>query len=234
MYLQQKGIDLDGRIGTNSWPRRQLEYYAYLLRLSSHYGDLSTSDRPIGSNEDNPLSLASSSSGFEIAWVDTFLVIHKFQSSHSREIRCSWYEEQIFWSQPRKVATNHYKNRHQNGKSSKKPTNNIVTPNRNLEDLSLAFVLGKWRSIQQRLVYDDSTMTTTGTNSWGEQILENHNQIKPFSISSSTSNEKNDESALSSRLSNSTTTNPGGEVLGPSQYYIRIHQPMQVRKLYDV
>jgi hypothetical protein len=74
--------------------------------------------------------------------VDTFILIHNLESDRSRRLRCEWYEEQLFWSND------------QDGR------------NRDLEDLSLAFVLARWRT-ENRLVpaVDDDDI-------WGERIVD--------------------------------------------------------------
>jgi hypothetical protein len=73
--------------------------------------------------------------------VDTFLLVHNLQSSRARRLRCEWYEEQLFWSDD----------------SDKR--------NRDLEDLSLAFVLARWRK-ENRLVHDE------GAEGWGDRIVD--------------------------------------------------------------
>jgi hypothetical protein len=81
---------------------------------------------------------------FQLRWPDTFLLIHKLQSDRSRRLRCEWYEEQLFWNRT--------------GIS----TDVKVTKdgrNRDLEEISLAYVLAKMR-MEKRLVPDDSA--------WGE------------------------------------------------------------------
>jgi len=71
---------------------------------------------------------------------DTFLVVHNVQSDRSRRLRCEWYEEQLFWSTD-------------DGEEHR---------SRDLEDLTLAFVLARWRA-EGRLIPDDET--------WGERML---------------------------------------------------------------
>ena len=104
--------------------------------------------------------------------VDTFLVIHNLQSNRSRRLRCEWYEEQLFWS-------------HEDDR------------NRDLEDLSLAFVLAKWRK-QQRLIPLDDT--------WGERIVD---------------------------PTKGDVVDPDPYGPSPSQYFVKLHNPMKARKRYQ-
>lgn len=71
--------------------------------------------------------------------VDTALVIHQLGSDRSLRLRCEWYEEHLFWS-----------DRKFNG-------------NRHLEDLSLSYVLSRWRKEGWLGPMDKD---------WGEQMLE--------------------------------------------------------------
>jgi hypothetical protein len=74
---------------------------------------------------------------FDFRLPDSFLVVHNLQSERSRQLRCEWYEEQLFWSDE--------ENR-----------------NRDLEDMTLAFVLAR-RRMEHRLVAVDDL--------WGERLV---------------------------------------------------------------
>ena len=109
---------------------------------------------------------------FEIP--DTFLVVHNLQSERSRRLRCEWYEEHLVWSDG---------------------TNNEFR-NRDLEDLSLSFVLAQWK-MEQRLVYDDDT--------WGDRLFTREDMLE----------------------------NPRARKKALSQYFVKLHKPMKVRRHYD-
>ncbi|KAL3944626.1 MAG: hypothetical protein SGBAC_001286 [Bacillariaceae sp.] len=78
---------------------------------------------------------------FEFKVPDTFLVVHNVQSDRSRRLRCEWYEEQLFWSTD-------------DGEELR---------SRDLEDITLASVLARWRA-EGRLIPDDD-------ETWGERML---------------------------------------------------------------
>ena len=165
--LQQKGMYPDGK-----WPRRQLQSYETLLRLSQGYGK--------------------STQVIDLMLPDTYILIHKLQSDRSRNLRCEWYEEQLFWSSEQNL-------------------------NRDLEDLSLAFVLEKWRA-QERLVQD-----TDG--GWGYRIMDPSKESSPDGEGGDDTVES--DTAVETFVVNATQTTP------PSQYFVRLHQPMTVRKQYN-
>ena len=125
------------------WPRSQLQYYDHALEM------------------------------YDFDPVDTFLLIHNLQSDRSRQIRCEWYEEHLFWSDRDKR-------------------------NRNLEDLSLSFILARRRS-ENRLVYFDEQ--------WGERVVETSKgdvlEVDPWKHS-------------------------------PSQYFVKVNEPMKARKQYTL
>eukprot|EP00980_Cylindrotheca_fusiformis_P010023 scaffold2214_cov139-Cylindrotheca_fusiformis.AAC.20 len=75
---------------------------------------------------------------YDFALPDTYLLIHNLQSERSRRLRCQWYEEQLFWSDD-------------------------AFRNRDLEDMTLAFVLARLR-MESRLVPFDET--------WGERLIQ--------------------------------------------------------------
>ncbi|CAJ1934334.1 unnamed protein product [Cylindrotheca closterium] len=116
---------------------------------------------------------------FGLKLPDTFLVVHNVQSDRSRRLRCEWYEEQLFWS-----------------------TNDAGGENRSrgLEDLTLAFVLARWRA-KGRLI--------PAEESWGERML--------------TDEEFKDKKENEDTGSKST-----------SQYFVKMHRPMAVRRKYKV
>jgi hypothetical protein len=107
---------------------------------------------------------------------DTFLVVHNVQSDRSRRLRCEWYEEQLFWSTNSDDGEEHR--------------------SRDLEDLTLAFVLARWRA-EDRLIPADE--------SWGERMLTD-DELKDT---------KEDDSSSRS-----------------SQYFVKMHRPMAVRRKY--
>ncbi|KAG7369834.1 hypothetical protein IV203_027580 [Nitzschia inconspicua] len=73
--------------------------------------------------------------------VDSYLLIHNLRYKQSRQLRCHWYEEQLFWSMGRE--------------------------NRDLEDLSLAFVMHRWR----RQFWLDTPSIPEIEERWGERML---------------------------------------------------------------
>jgi hypothetical protein len=75
--------------------------------------------------------------------VDTYLLVHNLRYKQSRRLRCHWYEEQLFWES-------------QGGHSS-----------RDLEDLSLSYVIHRWRR-QQWL---DTSPADESEDRWGERLL---------------------------------------------------------------
>jgi hypothetical protein len=153
------------------WPRRQLEFYSHLLNLPPHHG--------------------AGHSAFQLKWPDTFLLIHKLQSDRSRQLRCEWYEEQLFWN---RAGIN----------ADVKVTHD--GRNRDLEEMSLAYVLAKMR-MEKRLIPDGST--------WGERIVD---------PSTTTTIELQETTIF--EFGDNITTIPDG------QYYVRLHPAMQARKIY--
>lgn len=80
---------------------------------------------------------------YSFVLVDTFLVIHNLEATRSKRIRCEWYEEHLFWAQDGEKR------------------------NRHLEDLSLAYVMAKWRN-DKMLVGDGGSLE----DEWGERIVD--------------------------------------------------------------
>jgi hypothetical protein len=74
--------------------------------------------------------------------VDTYLLIHSLSYKQSKRLRCHWYEEQLFWSS--------------RGKE-----------NRDLEDLSLSYVMHRWRRKQ----WLDTLPVSKDEERWGERLL---------------------------------------------------------------
>ena len=140
---------------------------------------------------------------FQFEWVDTALIIHKLKSDRSRRFRCEWYEEHLFWA----------------GDSTSSSSYPSFGTNRNLEDLGLAFVLGRWR-YQGRLVQPvdptfgdsgyDSRYSSMSTKVWGERMVED-----PYS---------------------EMTAGGGQDEAGGNhtqcEYYVRIQKPMKSRIQY--
>lgn len=108
---------------------------------------------------------------FDIHLPDTFLLVHNIQSERSRRLRCEWYEEQLFWSD--KEARN-----------------------RDLEDMTLAFVLARLRMEHRLVAFDDA---------WGERLLS----------------------------SDELTRIADAEDMS-SQYFVKHHKAMKVRRSYDI
>jgi hypothetical protein len=75
--------------------------------------------------------LAMSEGKFAFQFIDTALIIHDFRSDRSRRLRCEWYREHLMWSDDIDQSF----------------------PNRDLEDMSLAYMFGKWR-MDKRLFPD--------------------------------------------------------------------------------
>jgi hypothetical protein len=77
--------------------------------------------------------------------VDTFLVIHNLGYKRSLKIRCEWYDEQLFWGN-----------------------------NRDLEDLSISYVMYRWRLkewLQWKVVMADKE-SDEASQVWGEQMMD--------------------------------------------------------------
>jgi hypothetical protein len=87
----------------------------------------------VQSNDVRPTSESRTTkySTFPFAWISTSVLIHDFQTRESQELRCAWYDEYLFWG-----------------------------GNRDAEELSLAYVLGKQRieeSLGAPLAGDESS-----------------------------------------------------------------------------
>ena len=121
---------------------------------------------------------------FDFQFVDTALIIHDFRNERSRRLRCEWYREHLAWSEEK-------------GPSS----------NRDLEDISLAYMLGKWRRDQR--LYPDIE------DRMGERILDPSRGDSMVSII--------DGNALSSKSSPKPL---------PAEYFLRVHDPLKARKVY--
>jgi hypothetical protein len=126
--------------------------------------------------------------GFPFEWVDTGLIIHNFEARKSRLLRCEWYQEHLFWSDG--VSTNEHEHH--------EPHRN---PNRHLEDLSLAYIIGKWRNGGQLLVDEEET------RKWGERVLDPGDLVQ----------EQEQQAQL------------GPDYRAPSQYFLRMSKPMKAR-----
>ena len=97
---------------------------------------------------------------YEVALADALLLIHNLQSERSRRLRCTWYEKQIVWNGD--SANGQY---HEEGEEAQ---HRLSQPHQNqkreLEDLSLAVVTGRWR-YENRLVPATDEL-------WGERIVD--------------------------------------------------------------
>ena len=154
-YLMSTQMDKKGR-RDRGIPSKHISFFTHILGLSKSDIEFSTADalaqfvlqqKDHDWNEyhwptrqtsfyDYVLHEPNYPMDFEIT--DTYLIVHDLQSDRSRRLRCEWYEEQLVWS-------NHQKSQ-----------------NRNLEDLSLSYVMAKWRK-ENRLVVEDE--------SWGERLF---------------------------------------------------------------
>lgn len=110
--------------------------------------------------------------------VDTYLMIHNLRYAQSRRLRCHWYEEHLFWSSGRK--------------------------NRDLEDLSLSYVMHRWR--QQNWL--DTTPAPKSEERWGERLLVQEKKLLDVEVDGSADN----------RL----------EI----EVFAKLHQQMQARRTY--
>ena len=126
--------------------------------------------------------------GVKFELVDTPLMIFSVHNIRGRQLRCEWYEEQLFWSDE---------------------------DNRNLEGLSLSYVLHRWRR-RGRL------LRNTFDDKWGEMVLlrDNGEELSPSTVQFKKLVDK--EAGKK-------------EVLPPSdtQHYVKIHSPLSVRKFYS-
>jgi hypothetical protein len=126
--------------------------------------------------------------GFKFELVDTPLMIYSVHNIRGRQFRCEWYEEQLFWSNE---------------------------DNRNLEGLSLSYVLHRWRR-RGRL------LRNTFDDKWGEMMLlrDNGEELSPSTVQFKKLADKEEGRK---------------EVLPPSdtQHYVKIHNPLAVRKFYS-
>jgi hypothetical protein len=125
---------------------------------------------------------------FPFEWVDTSLIIHNLEAKKSRLLRCEWYEEHLFWSD----------------RNDNKDRGSHRNPNRNLEDLSLAYIIGKWRN-GGKLVDEEET------RKWGERVLEPGDLLE----------EQEQQAQL------------GPDYRAPSQYFLRLSKPMKVRTKFE-
>lgn len=126
---------------------------------------------------------------FPFEWVDTGLIIHNLQARKSRLLRCEWYQEHLFWSSDSNRDDDHA------------PHGN---PNRHFEDLSLAYIIGKWRNGGQ-LVDEEET------RKWGERVLETGDLVK----------EQEQQAQL------------GPDYRAPRQYFLRLFKPVKARVLFE-
>ena len=165
--------------------------------------------------------------GVEFELIDTALMLYPVHNIRSRQFRCEWYEEQLVWSNDN---------------------------NRNLEALSLSFVLNRWRR-QGKLLPN-----TIGDN-WGEMVLlgENGEELSPSDVDlkKSISIEKNREepSPGDVELKKTESFGENGEVLSPAKigvwgkekrtelrkfteetdprHFVKVHSAINARKFYS-
>jgi hypothetical protein len=97
-FAKQAGDEFD-------FPPRQLAYYEQMAHL-------------VQTNDARPERevRATHYLAFPFQWISMIVIVHDLRFSESRELRCSWYDEYLFWG-----------------------------GNRDAEELSLAYVLGKRR-----------------------------------------------------------------------------------------
>ncbi|MGK3753319.1 MAG: hypothetical protein ACI8RD_005626 [Bacillariaceae sp.] len=121
-------------------------------------------------------------SGFQL--VDTPLMIYSVNSVRSKRLRCEWYEEHLFWSNE--------------------------NDNRNLEEISLSYVLHRWRRQRRLLPLSDEDTT------WGELVMigESGEAISPLDEEQDTYEEEN--------ISTST-----------SQHFVKLYNPLKARTAYS-
>ena len=125
----------------------------------------------------------------EFQLVDTTLMIYSVDSVLSKRLRCEWYEEHLFW----------------NNRSS----------NRNLEELSLSYVLHRWRR-RKRLL----TLPNEDTLSWGEMImLSESGQTTSFLPNHEKQYVLHEEEK-------------GNKFLEENQHFVKLHNPLKARKQY--
>lgn len=127
---------------------------------------------------------------FPFEWVDTGLIIHNLKARKSRLLRCEWYQEHLFWSGT--------------SGSSNDDHAPLGNPNRHFEDLSLAYIIGKWRNGGQ-LVDEEET------RKWGERVLETGDLVK----------EQEQQDQL------------GPDYRAPNQYFLRLPKPVKARIIFE-
>lgn len=156
----------------------------------------------------------------EFELIDTALMMYKVHNIRARQFRCEWYEEQLFWSNEN---------------------------NRNLEGLSLSFVLNRWRR-RGRL------LRNSFDEKWGEMMLlgENGEELSPsvaeLKISRSSLGETGQKlppSAAEATRSESSVGAKGEDLPSPDeelkefasqsdpQHYLKILNSIKVRKVYS-
>ena len=140
--------------------------------------------------------------GDDFELVDTFLMIHQFSSDRSKRLRCEWYEEQLFWS-------NHDITQPTDEGHNDLP---ILHRNRDLEDLSLSFVLASWRRDGRLVPNLEESQGTKNDDIWGERIID---------VSIGDAVEEEEEVSMD-----------GDEDPLPSQYFVKTHPSMRARKRY--
>mmetsp|Transcript_178 Transcript_178/g.176 ORF Transcript_178/g.176 Transcript_178/m.176 type:complete len:888 (+) Transcript_178:7-2670(+) len=119
----------------------------------------------------------------EFQLVDTSLMIYSVDSVRSKRLRCEWYEEHLFWSNE----------------------NN----NRNLEELSLSYVLYRWRRQRRLLPLPDKDTT------WGEMVMlgeSGEDILPPVEVQGIYDEEKTP--------------------LSESQHFVKLYNPLKARTVY--
>ncbi len=156
----------------------------------------------------------------EFELIDSALMMYKVHDIRARQFRCEWYEEQLFWSNEN---------------------------NRNLEGLSLSFVLNRWRR-RGRL------LRNAIEEKWGEMMLlgENGEELSPSvaelkisrSLLGDTGQELSPSDAEATR-SESSVGAKGEDLPSPEvelkefasqsdpQHYLKILNAIKVRKVYS-
>eukprot|EP00536_Pseudo-nitzschia_multiseries_P004774 jgi/Psemu1/285338/fgenesh1_pg.82_\ len=120
--------------------------------------------------------------------VDTPLMIYPINNRLGQRLRCEWYEEHVFWS---------------------------YEENRNLESLSLSYILHRWRR-QERFFLNSAD------EKWGEMIMvgDDGKALSPSDI-------------VFRSLVDKVEAGEGIDPPSAPQHFVKLHSPLNARKFYE-
>jgi hypothetical protein len=129
--------------------------------------------------------------------VDTFLLVHNLGLTRSKRLRCDWYEEHLFWGKDK--------------------------ANRDLEDLSLSWVLHRWR----RHGWLGSSVT--------ESSREQHDEQNSDEEQEEEKEEEDDNSEFGERIfiEEPTRQEESSDDEPSRHYFVKLHNAMEARRWYQ-